>query len=109
MTKYLFKYMQNSFLTNDTSFMKNWDIISPYVTLIINADLKVRVRDPHRRLYRCPDWTVLYCVLQQIDEHPFQQLPIALDPPQARFFRVCQRHVDKLTNRKLDIDLRYVK
>jgi hypothetical protein len=30
MTKYLFKYMQNSFLTNDTSFMKNWDIISPY-------------------------------------------------------------------------------
>lgn len=30
MTKYLFKYMQNSYLTNDTSFMKNWDIISPY-------------------------------------------------------------------------------
>ncbi|KAL4434986.1 hypothetical protein ABPG74_017742 [Tetrahymena malaccensis] len=32
MTKYLFKYMQNSFLTNDTSFMKNWDIISPYMS-----------------------------------------------------------------------------
>lgn len=33
MTKYLFKYMQNSLLTNDTSFMKNWDIVSPYMTL----------------------------------------------------------------------------
>ncbi|KAL4480830.1 hypothetical protein ABPG72_001699 [Tetrahymena utriculariae] len=32
MTKYLFKYMQNSFLTNDTSFMKNWDIVSPYMS-----------------------------------------------------------------------------
>jgi hypothetical protein len=31
MTKYLFKYMQNSFLTQNTVFMKNWDIISPYM------------------------------------------------------------------------------
>lgn len=32
MTKYLLKYMQNTFLTYDTSFMKNWDIITPYLT-----------------------------------------------------------------------------
>jgi hypothetical protein len=31
MTKHFFKYMQNSFLTNDTSFMKNWDILSAYI------------------------------------------------------------------------------
>lgn len=38
MTKYLFKYMQNSLLTNDTSFMKNWDIISPYLTQSVIDD-----------------------------------------------------------------------
>ncbi len=30
MTKYYFKYMQNTLLTKDTAFMKNWDILGPY-------------------------------------------------------------------------------
>jgi hypothetical protein len=30
MTKYYFKYMQNTLLTKDTAFMKSWDILNCY-------------------------------------------------------------------------------
>lgn len=30
MTKYYFKYMQNTLLTKDTAFMKGWDILNGY-------------------------------------------------------------------------------
>ena len=30
MTKYYFKYMQNTLLTKDTAFMKSWDILNNY-------------------------------------------------------------------------------
>ena len=32
MTKYYFKYMQNTLLTKDTAFMKSWDILNNYYT-----------------------------------------------------------------------------
>lgn len=28
MTKYYFKYMQNTLLTKDTAFMKSWDVLN---------------------------------------------------------------------------------
>ncbi|CAD8053136.1 unnamed protein product [Paramecium sonneborni] len=30
MCRYVFKYLQNSIMTNDMAFMKNWDLITPY-------------------------------------------------------------------------------
>lgn len=30
MTKYYFKYMQNTLLTKDTAFMKSWDILNQH-------------------------------------------------------------------------------
>jgi len=33
MTKYLMKFIQNSVQTQDAAFMKNWDVISPYLSL----------------------------------------------------------------------------
>lgn len=41
MTKYLFKYLQNSFLAEDVVFMKNWDVLSTdYRTENNNFDLE---------------------------------------------------------------------
>ncbi|CAD8144224.1 unnamed protein product [Paramecium pentaurelia] len=30
MSRYVFKYLQNTMMTNDMAFMKNWDLITPY-------------------------------------------------------------------------------
>ncbi|CAD8135613.1 unnamed protein product [Paramecium pentaurelia] len=30
MCRYVFKYLQNTMMTNDMAFMKNWDLITPY-------------------------------------------------------------------------------
>ncbi len=56
MTKYLFKYMQNAFLTKDPAFMKNWDIYTPCFSednYFLRSVKKQLLSDTETLLYAC--------------------------------------------------------
>jgi hypothetical protein len=47
MTKYYFKYMQNTILTRDAAFMKSWDILNPYY---VSEDINYMWKSIHRQI-----------------------------------------------------------
>lgn len=51
MCRYVFKYIQNSMMTQEMAFMKNWDLITPY---FFNFN-------PYKKDYSSENWFLKRC------------------------------------------------
>ncbi len=96
MTKYYFKYMQNTLLTKDTAFMKSWDLLNQYycdenLNYMWKSIKKQLLNDYETLLYAC--FVLKEKIILKLQEETKSSLTILQE-----VFEVIKQNVNRILN-----------
>ena len=96
MTKYYFKYMQNTILTRDAAFMKSWDILNPYY---VDCDINYMWKSIHKQIVNDYE-TLLYAffVLKEGIIQKYQEETKSKRTLLEEVFELARQNINKILN-----------